>query len=262
MLNPLCRSLMSISPLPLLVPSFPPPNPPLPPELIDQIIRSLPLYPARNRRRALGRCCLVNRLFLDISRPLLYNEVPAMLEEPEEAAGRQLDRLTETLASSSACREMVKGVKLSTYEGELGLDARQQAFPIALSSPTSHDLLPIRALVVPSGRPFVLHQSHLLHVPPRHSRQSSRPFHLPKSQLSPHLSAIPPCLIRHQPNLCYHLRTLRPIRRTNSSSPPPLSTVTRHLNFQDHDPQPKRRDIHVAATNLRPSASNSRSPNL
>ena len=122
MLNPLCRSLMSISPLPLLVPSFPPPNPPLPPELIDQIIRSLPLYPARNRRRALGRCCLVNRLFLDISRPLLYNEVPAMLEEPEVAAGRQLDRLTETLASSSACREMVKGVKLSTYEGELGLD--------------------------------------------------------------------------------------------------------------------------------------------
>ncbi|GAA5822698.1 hypothetical protein JCM5353_000635 [Sporobolomyces roseus] len=77
---------MATPPIPSLVPSAPLPNPSLPPELIDQIIRSIPLHPARNRRRALSRCCLVNRLFLDISRPLLYNTVPAMLDEPEEAA--------------------------------------------------------------------------------------------------------------------------------------------------------------------------------
>lgn len=43
-----------------------------------------------------------------------------MLEEPEEAARRQLARLTRTLAISPACRELVKGVKISCYETELG----------------------------------------------------------------------------------------------------------------------------------------------
>ena len=85
----------------------------MPPELITHILESLPFHPYTERVATLASLCLVNHLFLEIARPLLYHEIHLDFWADYEEPSSQMGRLLSTLLNVKHCSELVKGIRIS-----------------------------------------------------------------------------------------------------------------------------------------------------
>ncbi|GAA5963441.1 hypothetical protein JCM3765_003073 [Sporobolomyces pararoseus] len=131
--------------LPPLAPSFPPSDPSLPlpisstpsstsstsilslpPELISEIFEEIPVHPSSERNSTLTSLCLVNHLFLDLARPLLYREVHLTLARGFTVSCSSMLLFT-TLIGNGECAKLVKDLRISFRDQyETGTDTLGQ----------------------------------------------------------------------------------------------------------------------------------------
>ncbi|GAA5876862.1 hypothetical protein JCM16303_006313 [Sporobolomyces ruberrimus] len=87
-------------------------SPSIPPELLLEIFSAILLAPPSKRNATLASLCRVNRLFLRIARPLLYQEVRFNLNREYCVAESPQVSAFETLVGNEECADLVKSVRL------------------------------------------------------------------------------------------------------------------------------------------------------